>query len=306
MPRTNIDDLAAFIAIVREGNFTKAAGKLGVTPSALSHTMRGLEERLGVRLLARTTRSVTPTPAGERLRDTLEPMLERIDEELSSLSQFRDRPSGKVRLTASEHPIDTILMPVVCRLLVTHPDIEVELVVDYGLTDIVSERFDAGIRLGDVVAKDMIAVPIGPDMRSVVVGSPEYLERNGRPETPQDLTSHRCINLRLPTHGGLYAWEFERDGRELRVRVEGQLTVNSIAPMMPAVLGGVGLAYLPMDRVSGQLESGELVQVLDEWTPPYAGYFLYYPSRRQPTPAFTVLVDALRHRTRRDADTRLG
>jgi DNA-binding transcriptional LysR family regulator len=296
MPRHDINDLLAFLAVARERSFTRAAARLGVSQSALSHTMRGLEQRLGIRLLTRTTRSVAPTEAGERLLRTVGPRFDEIDAELASLSELRDKPAGTIRITAGEHAAEAVLWPALAKLLPDYPDIHVEIVVDYGLTDIVAERYDAGVRLGEQVAKDMIAVRIGPDFSMAVVGSPSYFERRPRPKTPQDLTAHPCINLRLPTHGGVYAWEFEKRGRELRVRVDGQFVFNNTALRLNAALAGLGLAYLPEDRVAALVAEGRLVRVLDDWCPPFSGYHLYYPSRRQPTPAFAVLVEALRHR----------
>ncbi len=296
MPRENVNDLLAFLAVARDRSFTKAAAKLGVSQSALSHTIRGLESRLGLRLLTRTTRSVAPTDAGERLLQTIGPRFDEIDAELAALSELRDKPAGTIRVTAGEHSAETVLWPALARLLPDYPDIRVEVTIDYGLTDIVAERFDAGIRLGEQVAKDMIAVRIGPDMRMVVVGAPGYFAQHSRPETPQDLTGHNCINLRLPTLGGIYAWEFERDGRELRVRVDGQLVFNSTPMILKAALDGAGLAYLPEDRVRPYLGDGRLACVLDDWCAPFSGYHLYYPSRRQLSPAFALLVEALRYR----------
>ena len=296
MPRDNLNELTAFLAVAREKSFTKAAAKLGVSQSALSHTMRALEERLGVRLLARTTRSVSPTEAGERLLRTAGPRLDEIEAELAALGELRDKPAGTIRITAGEHSAESILWPALARLLPDYPDIAVEIMVDYGLTDIVAERYDAGIRLGEQVARDMIAVRIGPDMRMAVVGAPSYLARHKRPQTPQDLTAHACINLRLPTYGGIYAWEFEKAGHELKVRVEGQLVFNNFSLRMNAVLAGLGLAYLPEDQVRMQLDDGQLVRVLSDWCPPFSGYHLYYPSRRQPSAAFALLVEALRYR----------
>jgi len=296
MPRENLNDLSAFIAVARERSFTKAAAQLGVSQSALSHTMRALEERLGLRLLTRTTRSVSPTEAGERLLQSVGPRIEEIDAELAALSAFRDKPAGTLRITAGEHSAETILWPTLARLLPDYPDIKVEVIIDYGLTDIVAERYDAGVRLGEQVAKDMIAVRIGPDMRMAVVGAPSYFARRKRPRTPQDLTHHSCINLRLPTYGGVYAWEFEKDSHELKVRVDGQLVFNNISLRLKAVLAGLGLAFLPEDQVQQQLDDGRLLRVLADWCPPFPGYHLYYPSRRQSSPAFTVLVDALRYR----------
>lgn len=296
MPRDNLNELTAFLAVARERSFTKAAAKLGVSQSALSHTLRALEERLGVRLLTRTTRSVSPTEAGERLVSTIGPRLDEIEAELAALGELRERPGGTIRITAGEHSADAILWPALAKFLPDYPDIRVEIIVDYGLTDIVAERYDAGVRLGEQVARDMIAVRIGPDMCMAVVGSPAYFATRPKPRTPQDLTTHNCINLRLPTYGGLYAWEFEKAGRELKVRVEGQLVFNTAALRLNAVLAGLGLAYLPEDQVTAQLADGRLMRVLSDWCPPFPGYHLYYPSRRQATPAFSLLVDALRHR----------
>jgi DNA-binding transcriptional LysR family regulator len=295
MPRENLNDLVAFVAVAKERSFTKAAAQLGVSQSALSHTVRGLEERLGLRLLTRTTRSVAPTEAGERLLHAAGPRLDEIEAEMAALSELRDKPSGTIRITAHDHAVRAVLWPALEKLLPDYPDIKVEIVIDYGLTDIVAERFDAGIRSGEMVAKDMIAVRIGPDMRSAVVGAPSYFAKQARPKTPQDLTTHACINLRLPTHGGLYAWEFEKGGREIRVRVEGQLVFNGTAPMLDAALSGFGLAYVPEDTVQAHLTNGRLIRVLADWCPPYPGYHLYYPSRRQPTPAFALFVNALRY-----------
>ena len=296
MPRTDLNDLVAFLAVARERSFTRAAAQLGVSQSALSQTLRGLEARLGLRLLTRTTRSVAPTEAGERLLRAAGPRLDEIDAELAALSDLRDRPTGTIRITAHDHAVRTVLWPALKRLLPEYPEVKVEVAVSAGLTDIVAERFDAGIRTGEMVAKDMVAVRIGPDMRSAVVGAPAYLAGRGQPKTPQDLTGHACINLRLPTLGGLYAWEFEKAGREMQARVEGQLVFNESAPMLDAALAGFGLAYLPEDSVREHLDDGRLVRVLADWCPAYPGYHLYYPSRRQPTPAFSLLVDALRHR----------
>jgi DNA-binding transcriptional LysR family regulator len=296
MARENINDIIAFLAVARERSFTRAAAKLGVSQSALSHTIRGLEERLGLRLLTRTTRSVAPTDAGERLVRTVGPRFEEIDAELSALTELRDKPAGTIRITTGEHAAEAILWPALARLLPRYPDIKVELIVDYGLTDIVAERCDAGVRLGEQVAKDMIAVRIGPDFRMAVVGAPSYFASRAKPKKPQDLTVHACINIRLPTYGGIYAWEFEKRGRGLNVRVEGQLVFTNIALRLNAVLAGFGLAYLPEDQVQTYLADGRLVQVLSDWCPPFSGYHLYYPSRRQNTPAFALLVDALRYR----------
>jgi DNA-binding transcriptional LysR family regulator len=296
MPRHNVNDLLAFLAVARERSFTKAAAQLGISQSALSHTIRGLEERLGLRLLTRTTRRVAPTEAGERLVRTAGPKFEEIDAALTALSELRDRPAGTIRITAGEHAAEAILWPALAKLLPRYPDIKVELTIDQGLTDIVAARYDAGVRLGEQVAKDMIAVRIAPDMRMAVVGAPSYFARRPRPKRPQDLTAHDCINLRLPTYGGLYAWEFEKNGRELKVRVEGQLVFNGNAMILKAALAGLGLAYLVEDRVKTLLANGRLIRVLADWCPPFSGYHLYYPSRRQATPVFALLVDALRYR----------
>jgi DNA-binding transcriptional LysR family regulator len=296
MSRQNVNDLLAFLAVARERSFTQAAAKLGVSQSALSHTIRALEERLGLRLLTRTTRSVAPTEVGERLLRTVGPRLDEIDAELSSLNALRDKPAGTIRITTGEHAAQAILWPALAGLLLDYPDIHVEIIVDYGLTDIVAERYDAGVRLGEQVAKDMIAVRIGPDVRMAVVGAPSYFERRPSPKKPQDLTDHDCINLRLPTRGGIYAWEFEKRGREMKVRVEGQLVVNNIGLRLDAVLSGFGLAYLPDDQIQAYIKDGRLIRVLEDWCPPFSGYHLYYPSRRQTTPAFALLVDALRFR----------
>jgi DNA-binding transcriptional LysR family regulator len=301
MQRGNLDDLLAFVVVARERSFTKAAAKLGVSQSALSHTIRGLEARLGVRLLTRTTRSVSSTQAGERLLETVGPRFDEIDAELAALSEFRDRPAGTIRLTTIDYVADTILWPRLSGFLRQYPDIKIEIVIDYGLTDIVAERFDAGVRGGEQIAKDMIAVRIGPDIRMAVVGAPTYFKKRPLPRTPQELVEHSCINLRLPTHGGLYAWEFEKGGRELRVRVDGQLVFNGTTQMLNAALAGFGLAYVPEDLALPHLSKGRLVRALADWCPPYPGYHLYYPSRRQSSPASALLVDALRYRVGRKA-----
>ncbi len=296
MSRGAHNDVLAFLAVARERSFTKAAAKLGVSQSALSHTIRELEARLGLQLLSRTTRSVAPTEAGERLLRAVGPRFDEIDAELAALSELRDKPAGAIRITAGEHAAQSILWPAVARLLPDYPDIRIEIVVDQGLTDIVAERFDAGVRLGEQVARDMIAMRIGPDMRMAVVGSPSYFARRSKPRRPQELTDHNCINLRLPTYGGLYVWEFGKGGRELKVRVEGQLVFNTIGLRIDAALAGLGLAYLPEEQAQDHVFRGELIRVLADWCPPFAGYHLYYPSRRQPTPAFALLLDALRYR----------
>jgi DNA-binding transcriptional LysR family regulator len=297
MPRENFNDLLAFLAVARDRSFTKAAAKLGVSQSALSHTVRGLEARLGLRLLTRTTRSVSPTEAGERLLLTVGHRFEEIEAELEALSELRDKPAGTIRITAGEHAAYTVLSPALAKFLPSYPDIKVEVSVDYGLTDIVAQRYDAGIRIGEDVAKDMIAVRIGPNMRMAVVGAPSYFEKRPAPKEPQDLTEHNCINLRLPTYGGLYAWEFEKGKRELKVRVDGQLVFNTITQRLDAALAGLGLAYMPEDVAQPHIARGSLTRVLEDWCPPFPGYHLYYPSRRQSSPAFRVLVDALRYRS---------
>jgi DNA-binding transcriptional LysR family regulator len=296
MQRGHLDDFLAFLAVAREQSFTKAAAKLGVSQSALSHSMRDLEERLGVRLLTRTTRRVAPTEAGERLVQTLGPRFEEIEVELAALGELRDKPAGTVRITATEYAADAILLPKLTKLLRDYPDIKVEITVDYGLTDIVSQRYDAGVRSGEQVGKDMIAVRIGPDMRMAVVGAPAYYRKRPEPTRPQDLVHHNCINLRLPTHGGLYAWEFEKGGRDLKVRVEGQLTFNTTAQMLNAAVAGFGLTYVPEGLAQPHIAKGRLKRVLEDWLPPFSGYHLWYPSRRQSSAAFQLVVEALRYR----------
>ncbi|TCB94961.1 LysR family transcriptional regulator [Enterobacter wuhouensis] len=295
MLKDNFNDLLSFMVVARERSFTRAAAQLGVSQSALSHAMRNLEARLDVRLLTRTTRSVAPTEAGERLFMRLSPHLVEIEQELAALRDTRDKPAGNIRITAGEHAMSAVLWPVLKPFMMKYPDIHVEVTVDNGLTDIVDGRFDAGVRLGEQVAKDMIAVRIAPDMRMAVVGSANYLEHHGVPETPEQLAAHRCINMRLPTRGGLYAWEFERDGREIRVRVEGQLTLNSLPQRIDAAENGLGLAYVPEDTVAEAIAQGRLIRVLEAWCPAFDGYHLYYPSRRQHTTAFALLVEALRN-----------
>lgn len=294
MLKDNFNDLLSFMVVARECNFTRAAAQLGVSQSALSHAMRNLEARLDVRLLTRTTRSVAPTEAGERLFMRLSPHLMEIEQELATLRDTRDKPAGNIRITAGEHAMSAVLWPVLKSFMMKYPDIHVEVTVDNGLTDIVDGRFDAGVRLGEQVAKDMIAVRIAPDMRMAVVGSANYLEHHGAPETPEQLAAHRCINMRLPTRGGLYAWEFERNGHEIRVRVEGQLTLNSLPQRIDAAENGLGLAYVPEDTVQEAIAQGRLIRVLEAWCPAFDGYHLYYPSRRQHTTAFALLVEALR------------
>ena len=296
MADAHLDDLAALVAVADERSFTRAASRLGVSQSALSQTIRSLEERLGIRLLNRTTRSVSPTPAGERLLQTVRPRIEEIGAALAAASELRQRPAGLIRLTATENAAEAVLWPAIRKLLPEYPDIRVEVTIDYGLTDIVAEQVDAGVRFGETVAKDMISVRIGPPMRMAVVGSPDYLARNPAPRTPRDLTKHECINLRLPGKRGIYAWEFERNGRELNVRVDGRLVFNTASLMLKASLEGFGLAYFTEQQVAEHIDRGVLVRVLAGWCPPFAGYHLYYPSRRQPSAAFAVLVDTLRYR----------
>lgn len=292
----NLKDLNAFVLVAEEGSFTRAAARLGVSQSALSQTIRGLEARLGLRLLARTTRSVAPTEAGERLLALVAPALREIDEGLVRLTELRERPAGTVRISADEFAVQHVLWPALARFLPDYPDIHVELTTDYGLTDIVSERYDAGVRRGRLVSQDMIAVPIGPDIGMAVVGAPAWFARHPRPRAPQDLTAQSCINLRLPTHGGFFAWTFRKGGREQRVRVQGQLVFNSLSVVLEAALAGFGLAYLPAQMVQPYLESGELAEVLADWRQTFEGYHLYYPNRRHASPAFALLVEALRYR----------
>jgi DNA-binding transcriptional LysR family regulator len=296
MLRENTNDLLAFVAVAEARSFTRAAAKLRVSQSALSHTIRSLEERLGLRLLARTTRSVGVTDEGQRLLNIIAPRFEEIEAELIALRSLRSTVAGTIRITAAEHPAYRVLWPRISKLLRAYPDIKVEIIVDYGLKDIVAERYDAGVRLGEDIAKDMIAVRIGPDMRMAVVGSPTYFERYPMPETPQQLTQHACVTLRLPTHDSLYEWEFEKDGRPVNVRVEGPAVFNTLALRLDAALDGTGLAYIPEDVVASHLKTGRLKRALEDWCAPYAGYHLFYPSRRQSTPAFALLVDALRYR----------
>src|SRR5271166_4096294 len=296
MQRGSFDDLRALVAVGHERSFTKAAAKLGVSQSALSQTIRQLETRLGVRLLTRTTRSVSLTEAGERLVRTVAPRFEDIEGELAAVSELREKPAGTIRITAGDHAIEAVLWPRLVKFLANYPDIKVEIVIDYGLIDIAAERYDAGVRWGEQVAKDMIAVRIGPDVRFAVVGAKSYFAKRPPPRMPQDLIGHNCINLRLPTYGGLYAWEFEKDGRELRVRVEGQLVFSSVFQALDAALAGLGPAYVPEDLAHAHLAKGRLKRALEGWSAPWSGYHLYYPHRRQSSPAFALLVDALRYR----------
>jgi DNA-binding transcriptional LysR family regulator len=296
MTRIDLNNLRSFIAVARERSFTRAAAQLGVSQSALSHSMRALEEKLGLRLLTRTTRGVSPTEAGERLLAKLGPYYEGIDAELAALGDLRDKPAGTIRISAHDHAASTILWPKLSKLLPAHPDLKLEIAINYAFIDIVAERFDAGVRLGDQVAKDMIAVRIGPDMRMAVVGSPAYLTSKTLPRSPQDLTAHNCINLRLPTYGGLYAWEFARHGEQVQAQVQGQAIFNTTPAMVTAALEGAGLAFVPEDLVQAHVAAGQLVPMLQDWWPVFPGYHLYYPSRRQSSPAFTLMVDTLRYR----------
>ncbi|HEU4766086.1 MAG TPA: LysR family transcriptional regulator [Pyrinomonadaceae bacterium] len=296
MVRENLNDLQAFVAVASDRSFTKAAARLGVSTSALSHTIRGLEERLGIRLLTRTTRSVSPTQAGERLLKSAGPRFEEVEAELAALTSLREKPSGTIRITAGDHVISTVLWPKLSKFLRQYPDVKIEISTDYGLADIVAQRFDAGVRFGEQVSRDMISARIGPDVRFAVIGAKSYLSKCPPPQTPRDLVAHTCINLHLPSYGGLYAWEFERDGRELKVRVEGRLVFNNIFQVRDAALDGFGLAYVPEDLALPYLAKGQLIRVLEDWSPPWPGYHLYYPNRRQSSPAFELMVEALRHR----------
>lgn len=297
MQRKGFDDLIAFLAVARSGSFTRAAAQLGRSQSALSHTVRGLETRLGVRLLTRTTRSVSPTEAGERLLQRVGPHIEEIEAELATLSEFRDKPAGTIRITTADHAADTVLWPKLSAFLANYPDIKIEISINYGLIDIVAQRFDAGVRLGEQVAKDMIAVRIGPDLRMAVVGTPGYFSGHKPPRTPQDLTAHNCINMRLPTYDELLPWELSRNQEEVRVHVDGQWVFSNSQAMLKAALAGFGLAYVPEDMVHEHVAAGRLVSVLQDWCELFLGYHLYYPSRRQSSPAFRLVVEALRYRT---------
>lgn len=296
MARESTDDLHAFLTVAREQSFTRAAAQLGISQPALSAKMTTLEARLGVRLLTRTTRSVSTTEAGERLVRSIGPHLDGIDAGLAALSELRDKPAGALRITSVEHASQTILAPALAKLLPQFPDISVEIINDYRLADIVADRFDAGIRLGEQVAQDMIAVRIGADFAQCVVGSPAYFEAHGVPQTPHELTGHQCIGLRLPTSGGLWTWPFTRNGHELKVRPQGQVAFNTVTLQLDAVLAGLGLGYLPEDIVRDHLDAGRLTRVLADWSMPMSGYHLYYPSRRQQTPAFALFIDSLRYR----------
>jgi DNA-binding transcriptional LysR family regulator len=296
MPQNDFNSLAVFITVARERSFTKAAAHLGVSQSAISHSIRSLEERLGIRLLARTTRGASPTEAGERLLVSLVPYYEGIEAEIAALGELRDKPAGTIRITSPDHAASTILWPKLSRLLPEYPDLTLEINIGYRLIDIVAERFDAGVRIGDQVAKDMIAVRISPDFRMAVVGAPSYFAHRAKPQIPQDLTTHNCANLRLPTHGGLYAWEFSKAGKALQVQVSGQMIFSNSPQIMAAALQGYGLAYAPEDLVQAYVEDGRLIRVLEDWSPTFPGYHLYYPSRRQSLPAFALMVNALRYK----------
>ncbi|RWN58942.1 LysR family transcriptional regulator [Mesorhizobium sp.] len=296
MTRTDLNQLTWFQAVAEERSFTRAAAKLGVAQSTLSHTIKQLEARMGIRLLTRTTRNVATTIAGERLLQTIAPRIAEIDDEIAALTALRDKPSGSIRLTLSDHALESVVWPKLKPVLVAYPDISVELILDSTFRNIVEEGFDAGVRIGESVEKDMIAVRIGPDWRLVAIASPAYLAAHGVPEHPQELIRHLCINMRHESAGGLYAWEFEKDGQALRVRVNGQLTFNNTYAMIDAAASGYGIAYVPENIVEQHIARGKLVQLLDDWSPFFEGYFLYYPSRRQNLPAFKVIVDALRHR----------
>jgi DNA-binding transcriptional LysR family regulator len=294
MARRNLNDLLAFVTVAREGSFTRAAATLGVTQPALSQAIRGLEERLQIRLLTRTTRSVAPTVAGERLAKAIGHRFDEIESELDALTELRDKPAGTVRITCGEHVLRTVLLPKLTPLLSEYRDITLEFDMSYGFRDIVADRFDAGVRLGNTIDKDMIAVPIGPPLRMAVVAAPAYFKVHPKPKTPQDLTAHRCINQRMVSSGGLYVWDFARRGKQMNVRVDGPLIFNTSPPQVDAALAGLGITLLPEDELAPLLSDGSLVRVLEDWCPPFAGYHLYYPSRRQPSPAFSLVVGALR------------
>ena len=297
MLRETMSDLVAFLAVARERSFTRAAAKLGVSPSALSHTIRKLEERLGVRLLTRTSRSVSTTEPGARLLERVGPRFDEVADELAALTELRDKPAGTLRITTGDQPAESILLPALAKLLPLYPDLIVDLTVDNGFVDIVAERFDAGVRLGETLAQDMVAVRIGPDMQMAITGSPGYLAAHGSPQTPDDLANHNCINFRHQAKGGISVWDLEKDGRAVNVRVEGQLVVNDIAIVRQAAVDGLGLCYLPLDYLQTHIDAGELAPVLEDWCPPFPGYHLYYPSRRQQSPALAAFVAAVRYRS---------
>ncbi|MEB5283935.1 LysR family transcriptional regulator [Pseudomonas aeruginosa] len=295
MIKRNLNDLLSFVAVAREGTFTRAAAQLGVTQSALSQSISGLEARLQIRLLTRTTRSVSPTAAGERLLNAIGNRFDEIEAELDELSALRDKPSGTVRITCGNHIQRTLLLPRLTPLLLEYPDIKVEFDINYAFRDIVADRFDAGVRLGDTIDKDMIAVPIGPPVRMAVVAAPAYFAAHPKPRNPRDLVDHNCINMRMQSGGGLYAWDFQRKDRHVNVRVDGQLIFNTSPNIVDAALAGLGIAWLPEEEFAPHIEEGRLLRVLENWCPPFPGYYLYYPNRRQPSPAFSLVVDALRY-----------
>lgn len=295
MIKRNLNDLLSFVAVAREGTFTRAAAQLGVTQSALSQSISGLEARLQIRLLTRTTRSVSPTAAGERLLNAIGNRFDEIEAELDELSALRDKPSGTVRITCGDHIQRTLLLPRLTPLLLEYPDIKVEFDINYGFRDIVADRFDAGVRLGDTIDKDMIAVPIGPPVRMAVVAAPAYFAAHPKPRSPRDLVDHNCINMRMQSGGGLYAWDFQRKDRHVNVRVDGQLIFNTSPNIVDAALAGLGIAWLPEEEFAPHIEEGRLLRVLENWCPLFPGYYLYYPNRRQPSPAFSLVVDALRY-----------
>ncbi|WP_316862175.1 LysR family transcriptional regulator [uncultured Cohaesibacter sp.] len=298
MQRPNLNDLSLFVAVAEAGSFTTAAAKIGISTSAVSHTIRKLEAELGVQLLNRTTRRIMTTEAGERLLSVFSPMLEQLDTHLEGLSELRDKPAGNLRISCDEHAVEAVLMPTVEEIGKAYPDIHIEIVIDSGLTDIVADRFDAGIRSGNMIAKDMIALPIGPELQLVVVAAPDYLKDRVPPQVPSDLVNHQCINLRLPTYGNIYAWEFEKGDETQEVAVSGSVTFNSILPIRSAALRGLGFAFSPVALVTEDIRKGRLVQVLSDWTPPYPGYHIYYPSARQTKPAFRILLETLRKKRR--------
>lgn len=297
MPTSKVNDLQAFLAVAQDQSFTKAAAKLGVTPSALSHTLRALEDRLGVRLLARTTRNVSTTEAGDRLMRSIAPLFAQITAEVEALGELRDKPAGTIRITCTDDSIELYLRPLLAQFLDTYPDITLELFVDYGFTNVVEERFDAGIRLGEALSKDMIAVRIGPDWRLAVVGSPAYFAGCAPPPTPYALTDHACVNIRHRPSGSIYAWEFEKDGKAFTVKGAGQLVFNSIMHVLNSALDGIGLGCVPEHLAAPYIAEGRLVRVLEDWCPYFQGFHLYYPNRRQTSPAFTAFVDAVRYRS---------
>ncbi|WP_386339166.1 LysR family transcriptional regulator [Xanthomonas citri pv. citri] len=294
MARRNLNDLLAFVTVAREGSFTRAGAVLGVSQSALSQAIKALETRLEIRLLTRTTRSVSATPAGERLMQAIGHRFDEIEAELDALTELRDKPAGSVRITSGDHVLQSLLLPKLLPLMQRYPDIRIEFDVSYGFRDIVADRFDAGVRLGESIDKDMIALPISPRLRMAAVASPDYFAKNERPRSPEDLTSHNCINIRFPTSGGLYVWEFERDERQVNVRVDGQGIFNTTPHIVQAALAGLGVAFLPEEEFAPHVAEGRLTRVLEEWCPPFPGYHLYYPSRRQPSPAFSLVLEALR------------